>query len=345
MLLIFGVTSYALSGQVMGDHALHFFFDADIKFGTITPNCTSIPLASNYPALVNPYEGKLKFTNATSFGYNAQFGYYFGNNSHFGISAGLLYLTQQGNVSMDTFHIEYKATDYKGNTFRQVISSDKGIHESYSALNVNIPLLLRYRQAFSDKISWTLDAGVLCNIQMQNNYNSNSRFDYEAIYQLQGTGTNLTYVYDNGSHPGAQDWLITKAEFTKDNPKGNIQDYFNSLKTVGFNVGLNQDIAKKSGQVMYQMTSLGIMLQTGINIKLNGRTELKVGAYYLSQSFSNPANTKRLLLTNNLGDYNSLLNYIKNIQSDNAGFTLGINFLFYSYKDRTYSESYEETRK
>jgi hypothetical protein len=337
LLILFVIAaSYGhVSAQVRGDNMVHYYLDADIRSGNYNRDATSIPFTANYPDAVNPVEGKLKFSDASTFGYDIQLGYYFSRKNHFGIEAGIMYLRQQGNLSLDTFHVEYSSRDYKGNAYRQVISSRRGIHEAITSSNLSIPVLLRYKLKASKLISLTFDGGILVGIPLQNDYNAASKFDYEAIYKIGGTGTNLSFTYDNGTVPDQRDWLITKNEFAKDNPKGNMQDYFTSLRAVGYNVGINQAV-NTSGHVDYRAKTVGYMFQAAIDIQLNKVMMAKVGGYYLSQSFKNTSNTDNLQLTGQPGDYNSLLNYNRTIVNESYGFSLGLMFVIFSYHDMEY---------
>ena len=64
---------------------------------------------------------------------------------------------------------------------------------------------------------------------MKNEYTTHASFDYEAIYQFTSAGdAPNTAVYDNSPTPSVNDWLITKAEFLKNN-----QETFDTIAAVG----------------------------------------------------------------------------------------------------------------
>ena len=273
-------------------------------------------------------------------GISNHFGFYLTKRRNIALSVGLMVLTQRGNLGVDTFHVEYESEDYNGHTFRQSISSVKGINESAKTTNVSIPILLKYKVNLSRKFFLTLDGGLLINTLFRNTSKSNARFDYEAIYKMDGTGTKLTFLYDDGVNPGDQDWLITKKEFLKDNPSGNMTDYFNGLRDIGYNVGLNQSIGNRTGSINYERKSLGYLVQPALNYKLRSNTYLKLGFNYMSQLFVNSERKDRLHLTNNIGDYTSLMGYTTNVESTNYGITLGIGFYFNSYIQKTYDHHF-----
>ena len=305
-----------------------FFFEAAIQSGEFSENFNAASLASGYANALNATGGNLSFTGNKSFSYNLQGGYYFNHKRNLGIGTGILLLTQSGTMQSDSFHVEYMAHDYQGNVYRQLISSNGNINESVKTINLSIPLFLRYKKDITDDLFLTIDGGILYNLLLQNKYSGNQGFDYEAIYKIQGSGTNLTYMYDNAATPGGTDWLVTKQEFLKDNPNGNMQAYFNSLKSIGYNVGLG-DTARKSGKVNYSNKSVGFTFQSAINYKIRDRIYGKGGIYVLSQSFTNSSYSNSTALTDKPGTYNSLLNFSKGVQNWSYGFVFGICYSLY----------------
>ena len=334
-----------VSGQVRGSHKIKYYLELDFMSGTLQQHYDAVPLTANYLNPVNTAVGTQKYTNIATPGYNAMLGRYFGKKSRIGIQAGIMYCASRGKIGVDTFHVEYESKDYNGNVFRQIITANNGIHETITANNVSIPVLVRYHQKITDVISLTLDAGPVFNVQMQNNYVADARFDYEAIYQIEGTGTKLTYHYDNAPKPGPEDWLITRTEFMKDNPKGIIQDYFNGLKDVGFNVGLTQQVKTKTGVVDYNQKTIGYMGQLGLNFRLSDLTFIKFAAYYVSQTFANPQKTKYIIPTNKPGEYTSLMSFTNHLETVNYGVTVGLTFGFISYTQYDYNKTFKQAEK
>jgi hypothetical protein len=315
------------AAQGMWDRPPKFFFEADIKSGEFNEKLTTSSLTANYPNGLNAVAAKVNFTESNSFAYDLQFGYYFNYARTFGIGTGIFYMTQKGNISTDTFHIEYEATDYKGNVYRQLVSSDGPINESVKISNLTIPLYLRYKKAIIEDLFLTVDGGVLFSLLMQNSYSTNASFDYEAIYKFEGSSSNPGTLYDGAAIPASQDWVITRAQFLKDNPNGDAQAYFSALHSVGYNVGLNEAV-NKTGSVSYNNKSIGFMLQPALNYKIRDKIYGKAGFYLMEESFVNQTQNNNTPLTGKMGDYNSLLTYTKSIQSLNYGFLFGINFYF-----------------
>ena len=161
----------------------------DVNFlgGGVTQTFTAANTAGNYLNSVNTNTGKLGFENGAAFGGDAQLGFFFGHNRHWGIGTGVLYLREMGNTTLDNFHVEYQSTDANGNTFRQLVTGNS-INEKMTIDNFNIPLVLKYKARFSKHWGFAADAGALFNLQMKNGYNTNAAFDYEAIYKLNPNG-------------------------------------------------------------------------------------------------------------------------------------------------------------
>jgi hypothetical protein len=209
--------------------------DINLVGGVLTQDLTTTQTIGNYPNSIASVSntGKLKFDNGTSFGFDAQVGYFFGRGRNIGIGTGFMYLHQEGNIKLDQFHVEYQSTDVHGNTFRQLVTATGESTEKLSVTNLNIPLVLKYKNRFSKHWGFTADAGALFNVQLRNEYSTNASFNYEAIYRLTGSPDNPTAVYDNSPIPATTgDILYTKAEHDRINPGENLADYFSRLHNV-----------------------------------------------------------------------------------------------------------------
>lgn len=301
--------------------------DINLLGGALTQDLTTANTMDNYTKSISSISntGKLTFTNGLSYGFDAQVGYFFGKNSHFGIGTGFMYLAQQGDAKLDQFHVEYQSTDIHGSTFRQLITANSGITEKLQVTNINIPLLLKYKYRFSKRLGFTADLGALFNLQLRNNYSSNASFDYEAIYQLKGVGSDVTAYYDNSAAPAKTDVFYTKAEYVKANPGQNVNNYFsNTLHNAGgLNVGLGVQPNNNSGSVSYATGSVGLLVQPSLNYFFSDMVALNIGGYFLYQPFTNSSNTG-YRLTDKLGDYSSVLNTVTASNNTSYGVNLGL---------------------
>ena len=282
------------------------------------------PIAAyTYP--LNRNISSMQFNNGMSYGFEVQGGYFFGKKRNWGVGMGLMYLYQQGNVTMDNFHIEYASYDNFGNIFRQEVTANNQIKESLKISSFNVPIVLKYQTKFSKKVGFTADAGILFNLHVQNNYKTNASFDYEAIYKYVGADGSVTTVYDNSTPPNASDLLITKAQYAN-NPKG-AQDYFNTLKNEGYNVGLGERPNSNNGSVSYMSGSVGFIIRPAVSIYLCNNLALNIGAYYYYQNFNNTA-ASNYHITDKIGEYSSMLNTVTSATNNSYGITLGIRYTF-----------------
>jgi outer membrane protein OmpA-like peptidoglycan-associated protein len=311
----------------------HWVVDINLLGGGLSQKYTTANTSGNYPGGVNMYTGNLKVNNGSTFGFDAQLAYFFGHSNHFGIGVGFNYLYQSGNATLDSFHAEYQATDAKGNIYRQVVTSDQSVKEKVNITNMNIPILLKYKNRFSKHWGFTADAGALINLQVKNSYNTNAAFDYEAIYQYNQEGV---AVYDNSAIPSTNDQLITKAQYYKNTTSKNVyptvQDYFKAEAVQGYNVSLGVKPTNNSGSVSFTTGSVGLLVRPAVNYYLSDKVALTAGVFYIYQPFKNPAQNG-YELTNGMGNYSSVLHTVTSAPSQSYGLNVGARFYVFKTKD------------
>ena len=298
----------------------------DVNFlgGMFNQKMDMASTSGNYLNGINVNPGTAGFKNGGALGGDLQLGYFFDKNRHWGIGTGLLYLRETGDVTLDNFHAEYQSVDNNGYTFRQVVSASP-IVESVRLDNFNIPLVLKYKNRFSRHWGFTADAGLLFNVKAKNTYTTNASFDYEAIYKFVRSDGNVnTAVYETSVVPASTDFLITKAQFSKNNP-GSVQDYFNAKQSEGYNVGLGVKPAHQEGTTAYKTGALGFMLQPSVNYFFSDRVALNLGAYYVYQEFKNEGNST-YTMTGKPGEYSSVLNSASTVHTQSFGGNLGLRF-------------------
>ncbi|MFI5196321.1 MAG: OmpA family protein [Chitinophagales bacterium] len=284
------------------------------------------PVAA-YTNPLNPNISNMQFNHGLSHGIEVQGGYFFGEKQNWGVGLGLMYLCQQGHVTMDNFHVEYASYDNFGNVFRQVVTANNQIKECLKISSFNVPIVLKYQTRCSEKVGFTADAGLLFNLHVQNNYKTNASFDYEAIYKYVGVDGSIATVYDDAATPASSDLLITKSQYLSSQPYGNIQNYFNSLKNDGYNVGLAEKPANNKGSVSYMSGSVGFLIRPAVSLYLCHNTTLNVGVYYYYQNFNNTA-ASNYHITDKTGEYSSMLNTVTNATNNSYGITVGVRYSF-----------------
>lgn len=307
--------------------------DINLKGGMLMQDLSQVNMAGNYTNSItaNNNIGTVKFNNGMAYGGDVQLGYFFGKNRHWGVGVGFLYMSQSGDMTLDKFHVEYQSVDSRGDVFRQHITANGPVKETLTMTNMNIPVVLKYKNQFSRHWGFALDAGILYNLQLKNSYSTDASFDYEAIYAYQKTGETYTAYYDNGNPPGGSDWLITKAYYTSKNPNGNIVDTFSMLRSQGYNVGLGVKPGSKSGDASYKTGSIGLLLKPSVSYLLSEHVALDLGLYYSYQTFKSSESNYRI--TDKAGSYSSLTNGMSSVASSSLGANVGVRIYFGKAKD------------
>jgi hypothetical protein len=308
-----------------------FFVDVDANVGVLMQKASGGVNTANYPSLVTATSGKLSFTNGLYTSADVQFGYYIDRNRSFGIGTGIVVSQSSGTLGLDTFHAEFKAYDYKGNVFRQIVSTDHPIAETENRTSISIPILLRYKKDINPKTLFTVDAGLLYNIQSQDKWSTNANFDYEAIYHFINNGSATTY--ESSLVPGNEDLIWTKTAVVKQNPGVNLNNFFATRNAALYSIGLNENVNKKSGTLKPVTGSLGYTAAAAFNFKIGKKIYFRLGAYYLTQTFNNTSQANNSVLTSKIirnvagqdvgVDYSSLMAGTKSVQTSSYGITLG----------------------
>jgi outer membrane protein OmpA-like peptidoglycan-associated protein len=334
LLLMLAVANGALSATAQEPAKQNYTADKDLSRWVIDLNflgggyTQKMDMGNTTPDYlngVNVNTGTPGFKKGMALGGDAQLGFFFGKNRHFGLGTGLMFLRESGDITLNNFHAEYQSKDNNGYTFRQVVTANN-VSEHIKADNFSIPLVLKYKNRFSKHWGFTADAGALFNLQMKNSYNTNASFDYEAIYKFAaGSDGANTPVYETSPVPAANDFLITKEQYIKNNPNGNVQDYFNTKRTQGYNVGLGVTPDSKTGTVSYATGSVGFIVQPSINYFFSDKVALNIGAYYIYQPFMNTPRTD-YMFTNKSGEYSSVMNAATHVNTQSYGGNLGLRF-------------------
>src|SRR5271156_1563962 len=85
--------------------------DINLLGGGYTQNLTQSGSTAGYAQEIAAVSnnGSLSFKNGYTLGGDAQIGFFFGQNKHWGIGTGFMYLYQQGTADLTGFHVEYAA--------------------------------------------------------------------------------------------------------------------------------------------------------------------------------------------------------------------------------------------
>ena len=342
LLFVAAGAGFTAMAQVRGGdnyYAQRCIVDLNFPVGMVMQSPSST-FNFNYPNAINSSVGGLKMSTGLSYGVDAQFGYFVGKRRRFGIGGGILYLSQNSDATISDFHVEYKATDKKDNVYRQVVYATHPIKEKLKMTNMNIPIVLKFKQRFSTKLGFTVNAGIVYNLQMQNDWTTDATFNYEAIYKFNAARNGT--VYDDGVTPESQDWLITKAQYDKHNTSGTTEGQFDSLHSRGYNVALNVNPDNKKGSVSYTTGSIGFILSPAVNYRLTKRFHLNLGATVVYQTFNNKSTDGYKLIDNMGSTYSSILNTVTSTTNMTFGINLGIRYFIGEAKDAQFDGKYDE---
>ncbi|MES2701219.1 MAG: thrombospondin type 3 repeat-containing protein [Bacteroidota bacterium] len=308
--------------------------DINLKLGTLHQDITYNASNAAYLNAIGggvTRVGNLHLTDGVTYGVDGQLGFFFGRNRHWGIGAGFMYLAQRTDAKLDQFHAEYQATDAQGNVFRQVVTG-RDLRERVEITNLNIPVMLKYKARFSRVLGFTADAGILYNLQMRNETQTNAKFDYGAIYQYSATTDGLPTSYDASPVPNVNDVIITRDFYLAHNPGGNVNTYFQEQSAAGRTIALDRMPTNRASEVSYKKGSVGFMIQPGLSFYLSDNVALNLNVYYMYQAFeATPKANYRL--TGNVGEYSSMLNTVSKSENHSIGGNFGVRFLFGKARD------------
>jgi len=319
-----------LSNLLVPKESNKLFVNLNFVGGSFNPgfspnkfNLYNKSISSLYTNIINSNNdtAKTHFDNGKTFGANLQFEYYlFGDKVNVGISSGISFMQQSFDLTLDSFHVEFKNVDNKDNDFRQLISAPK-ITENSKAKNLSIPICLAIKSNFESKIGFSINAGFLLNIGYTYNVTTDAKFDYEAIYKFSDDGKKT--IFDEAQNPSKNDWLITKKHYDKSKPN-DAKDFNEYYSTEIFKVGLNKEIETKKQTVeTHKKTSIGFLVQPNITYSISDKISVYLGGYLITQNFKNDdAETNNYYLTKEIGDYKSML---KSYSGEYTTKTFGIN--------------------
>lgn len=330
ILCLVSILSSVLTSKAHGTSANDWkpgwFVGMNLKGGLNNVTVSQNDWTANYLNAVNSKIANVDVNSGMAFGIDAKVGYFFGKNRNFGLATGINWMQNSYEMEVDNFAVEYQSLDYNNNTFRQVIRAKDELEESVRMNSFNVPLALLYKTDINKKWGFILDAGVLFNLTTSTKYETDGgAMDFEAIYKFDQNGT---AVYDNATSPDPTDWLITRDHYTRINPTGDVNAYFNGLKAQGYNVGLNTTSGEMEGDAAKVKLNIGWFVQPGVSYKLTENFILH-GQVFVSQVKAETENaSSNYVLTNKIGQYNSMTNGITEASHLVTGVNLGFRYYF-----------------
>ncbi len=310
-----------------------FYLGVNLKAGGVNERLLMKSIGLNYDSPLNfrmgDKDGNVTIDNDMSYGAEVKVGYYFGKHKRWGIGTGVVYTTFSGSKTTGGLHVEYRATDFKKEVYRQIISSDGPLKEDYTVTNMAIPLTLNYKTKFKGNLGFQADVGLLYNVGMKTEYTSKASFDYEAIYRYQNINGTETAVYDNNPVPAEDSWLITVEQYRKNRTDGGEAAYFETLRAQGYSVGLDREAARKSGNTSYKGGSLGFIIQPSLVWKVGDNMLLNLGGYVMYQPYKNGEDNKNLKVVDESGNYNPVWQNAIGADFTSYGINVGATFFLF----------------
>lgn len=320
------IAQYASTSGAVKAPSPRWTIDVNLLGGLANQTFTTANTIANYPNSINSNIGTLKYSKGYSFGADAELGFFFGQKRHFGLGTGVMFMEQHGVAKLTDFRLDYRAVDGSGNIFRHVLTGND-VREDVVSSMVNIPVVLKYKDRFSKHWGFAASAGALINVQMKNSYTTHATFDHGSIYKfVQNADGGTMSVYDNAEIPSAGDWLVTRAEFLRNNPNGNWQEYASIKRAMGINAGDVLPTGNRSGTNEFNSGSIGFIIQPSFNYYVSDNVALNIGGYYMMHPFKNDAQPGYRLTDGN-DSYSSVLNNVTASTNNAYGLNIGAKFL------------------
>ena len=346
LLMVAAGAGFSAMAQVRGGdnfYASKWVIDLNVPVGVLMQSPTT-KMDINYAEAVNARHSDIKMGTGKSNGADLGFGYFVGKKREFGIGAGIQYLSQAGDATMDNFHVEYRDNDSKGNVYRQLLTATHAIKEEMTITSINIPVVLKYKHRFNTRVGIAVDAGIVYNVSIQNKWKSDAEFNYEAIYQLaKDANGDVKSVYDNQPVYSDKDILYTVAAYTRTNSVGTIPEVFDALRAQGKPVELKVKPTNNSGTVNYTSGSIGFIFRPTVTYRLANRIHLNVGIMATYQSFQNKTDGSNYLLMDSYTSrkYTSMLNTVSASNNLTLGLNLGVRYFLGTPKDAQFDGKFD----
>ena len=267
-------------------------FDANYRYGALDQTIQTYDLSkaysgslSNTSQYTNP-----KYSNKNSLGGDVSINYFFNKKHTLGVGIGAMYMQHSGTLMMDGFKADYQDKDGQSRVYRQIIRSNGPLSEDVTITNVNIPVMLKFKNQFRKSFGIWGDIGGLIGIYNNTKTNRNDgTFDYEAIYRLAAESPNAVVSgFDNSQNGDPQHSLLLTQQFYHDANPGRdavayLDDQHNSANH--FNVGLDKSIAQGQNRPEnhYSKLSYGGIVQGGVSWAITYRLAFNLGGYVMYQ--------------------------------------------------------------
>jgi len=242
-----------------------------------------------------------------------ELGFFLGTKNKFGLSIGGDYQYAEFNARTipGTFTFSYESLDQNNEEYIRIVTV-KTTSETFTSHSITLPFLLNFNKDIAGKWSASFSTGpafTLKNI-MQSKYNA--IFNYEAIYEFDKSNAE-------------DDWLITEASVAEIKSNESVEEYFINKKNEGYDVALDYSTSDTYTIIDKYFSNISFVLCLGVYLKLKNNISLITQTRMQYSTYSNKENNYRI--TDKVGDYNSLLGGIQELQHVTYSLNVGLSYL------------------
>ncbi|MBL0104992.1 MAG: hypothetical protein IPP51_15255 [Bacteroidetes bacterium] len=238
--------------------------------------------------------------------------------NNFSLGVGLLMNKFSTAITWTGFKTEYQAQDIAGNQYRQRLTI-LSAQEDLDISTITIPVLFKYKSKISEKLGFYIEAGPALHL-ISIDSKATASFTKEAIYVYKNQAWQYTATYSTN-----EAWLITAEQVTAIH--GDPRTYFQSLENQGYDVAYQENSTPKDAS--FSMLGFGGIVRGGLMYFLDPSISIIGGPYFqyaiAPQTVKDYKPIDRIESKN---QYNSVLNGVKNISSQQIGFLIGVKFGF-----------------
>ncbi|MES2621477.1 MAG: outer membrane beta-barrel protein [Bacteroidota bacterium] len=246
----------------------------------------------------------------------------FGKKRNVGFSAGAMIISGFNSFNLDSFGLQYKATDKEGRNFKRILRAYEW-KERVTYTNISIPVLLKFRHQGKKKVGFFADIGPVVSLLSNAKSRIETVVDFEAIYSTQGGSPHFSEQTES------TDWLITREMIKQHISSGNPNDYFAQQYNRGYYVGLDKPKTGKAPTIDYKI-GFGGLLRVGMIYNVTPLFSITLGGQCLiiSSGRKTTDSYKPLEVADDFekeGDVNSMLNSTGSLLKAQYGINLGFH--------------------
>lgn len=246
----------------------------------------------------------------------------FGKKRNVGFSAGAMIIGGFNSFKLDSFEVQYKATDKEGRSFKRILRAYEW-KEKVTYTNISIPVLFKFRYYGKKKLGLFADIGPVISVLSNAKSRIETVVDFEAVYSMQGGIPHFSEQTET------TDWVITREMVKQHISSGNPNDYFAQQYNRGYYVGLDKTKTGNAPTIDYKI-GFGGLLRAGMIYNVTPIFSITLGGQCLiiSSGRKTSDNYKPLDVADDFvqeGDVNSVLSSAGSLLKAQYGINLGFH--------------------